>query len=285
MDAHEERNGDHRAVDMMIGRDDGTSDRARAVGRRNGNDRTSSGSAPDRVEMLIDQLGSPDADRRRKAAEALGNLNDRRALAPLVALSVNDDSSVADAAVTAVGRLGGGSALAALQSLIPVEGSRNPTPRSKERRRGPEHRQAVERSEALGVLLADPDPDVRGAALAVLGKVDDPRAMGLAIVGLRDSDAGVRRVAAQILGELGTAVATESLLSALDDSDPTVRCAVIDALGEIGDLRAAEALLVVAQRPRREDPGSGSDAQAAARRALERLALLHPGTLGAAGPD
>jgi len=275
MDPYEVRVGEHRAAEMTVEGDGGRLDQAHAAERGD-----VGGHAPDRVQMLIEQLASPDADTRRKAAEALGELNDLRALAPLAALSVNDDSPVADAAVDAVGRLGGGSALAALQALMPTEESRDSIPRSRQRRREPDHGEAIERFEALGVLLTDPSAGVRAAAVAVLGKLVDPRAMGLAIAGLGDRDAAVRRVAAQVLGELGTAVATESLLAALDDPDPTVRCAVIDALGEIGDLRASAALVVVARGPHGEDPGFNSAVQEAARRALKRLAVLHPGKLG-----
>jgi HEAT repeat protein len=239
--------------------------------------------ARDQVEMLIDQLASPDARKREAAAEALGELGDVRALEPLLALSVNDDSTAGNAAVTAVGRLGGGRALAVLQALIPGAETREPE------RRHPSHHgrgrrdEPADRFEALGVLITDSDPDVRATALAVVGELDDPRGMGLAIAGLRDGNAVVRRVAARVLGQLGTAVAAESLLAALDDTDMTVRCAVIDALGEIGDLRAAQALVAVAQHRQSADSDKHSLDREAACRALERLAVRHPGKM--ASPD
>lgn len=233
--------------------------------------------ADDRVLALIDQLRSPDPATCRLAAEELGKLGDRRALMPLVTLSINDDSAVADAAVTAVGLLGGIEALATLQSLIPDEGPTKHRPVPSRRRRAEPAEAANERFAALSLLIADPVPDVRAAALAAVGSLEDPRGMGLAVAGLHDVDPTVREAAARALGDLGTAIAVEALLTAIDDPDAAVRRAAVDALGNAGDLRAVEALRELAEGSETADPETDAAVREAARRAFQRLADEHPG--------
>jgi HEAT repeat protein len=228
------------------------------------------------VPALIDQLRSSDPATSRQAADALGELGDRRALLPLVTLSIDDDSPAADAAVTAVGRLGGMEALAALQSLLPQDEATKRSPRA-DRRGTAQHKEAAsERFAALSVLIADPAPEVRAAALMALGGLDDPRGIGLAVAGLRDDDPGVRSVAAGALGKLGTAIAVESLLTALDDPDPSVRRAVVEALGTAGGPRATEALNRMATEVPAEEAENDRAIREAARTALSRLAAPHP---------
>ena len=233
--------------------------------------------ADDRVATLIEQLKSSDPARCREAAEALGGLGDERALMPLIALSVSGDSSVSDAAVTAVGRLGGGRALATVQDLMPTEEPKKRGAASRRRTKGLERVPANDRFAALSVLIADPVPDFRAAALAAVSSLDDPRGLGLAVAGLHDAEPSVRRIAAAVLGQLGPAVAVESLLMALDDPDAAVRRAVVDALGKSGERRAAEALEQIAEGTRGGASENDTTIRDAAREALTRLAAQHPG--------
>ncbi len=89
-------------------------------------------------------------------------------------------------------------------------------------------------------LLADPDEDVRAAALVVGSSFDDPRIVPPTIELLRDQDWWMRISAADTLGRLKDRRAVEPLVNAL--TDPEVRWAAVEALGRIGDVRSLPAL-------------------------------------------
>ena len=214
------------------------SERRRSSGR-------SETKAPDEVPGLIEQLGDRSTKKRLKAARRLGDVGDERALEPLVALALSDDSAAGDAAVMAVGEVGGGKALAVLQSLLRAEEPEEVTPRgglSRERRL-PSDIARPDRFEALGVLVGDPDPEVRRAAIIAVSGLRDLRGLGYAIAALGDKDRRVRRGAARALGKMGGVAATESLASALaEEQEPGVRDAIREALTTIGGERADQAL-------------------------------------------
>jgi twitching motility protein PilT len=89
-------------------------------------------------------------------------------------------------------------------------------------------------------LLADPDEEIRGAAIAVASTFDDPRVVPATINLLRDSDWWIRIAAADALGKLKDPRAIEPLTAAL--ADPDLKWSAIEALGRIGDNRALNAL-------------------------------------------
>jgi twitching motility protein PilT len=90
--------------------------------------------------------------------------------------------------------------------------------------------------EPLNELLADPDGDVRAAAIGIAALFNDKRLVPPTIRLLNDSDWWVRIAAADTLGTLKDPRAVEPLLAALADADG--RWAAIDALARIGDPRA-----------------------------------------------
>lgn len=94
--------------------------------------------------------------------------------------------------------------------------------------------------EPIVELLADPDEDIRGAAVAVASTFDDPRVVPATIELLKDKDWWIRIAAADALGTLKDPRAVEPLVAAL--ADPDLKWSAVEALGRIGDQRALSAL-------------------------------------------
>ncbi len=151
----------------------------------------------------------PTADRRARAAEALGEFMDPHALEALVSAARNDsEATVRSAAVRALARLND-------------EGA------------GP----------TLAAALADPALDVRNAALdvAIVARGFRDRAALLPLLG--DADPSVRAHAARLCGEFRLAAA-EGTLSAMLAGDPaaSARKSAAWALGRIGGAAGVAAL-------------------------------------------
>ena len=89
-------------------------------------------------------------------------------------------------------------------------------------------------------LLADPDEDIRGAAVTVAGGFDDPRIVPATIGLLNDPDWWIRIAAIDTLGKLKDPRAVDPLVSAL--ADPDLKWSAVEALGRIADNRALNAL-------------------------------------------
>ncbi|HEY8183290.1 MAG TPA: HEAT repeat domain-containing protein, partial [Thermoanaerobaculia bacterium] len=77
-------------------------------------------------------------------------------------------------------------------------------------------------------LLADPDEDIRAAAVAVASTFDDPRVVPATINLLRDEDWWIRIAAADALGTLKDPRAVEPLIAAL--ADPDLKWSAVEAL-------------------------------------------------------
>jgi HEAT repeat protein len=90
-------------------------------------------------------------------------------------------------------------------------------------------------------LLADPLPQVRGAAYLLLGR-EDPAALDRVALGLEDRHGAVRRRAAEALGAAGAA-GLPALEAALAHARPEVGRAALRGLGRNGSQRAAERVL------------------------------------------
>lgn len=108
-------------------------------------------------------------------------------------------------------------------------------------------------SEVLGPaleLLADPDPDVRSSALALVSSFDDPRVAPSAAHLLADADWWIVINAADVLGRLKETRAVPQLVAALQREE--ARWAVVEALGRIGGPHALNALAQLTQDPRPE---------------------------------
>jgi HEAT repeat protein len=146
---------------------------------------------------------------RRAAATALGEIGDRRAVAPLADLLAHDaESEVRRAAALALGQLGGPEATARL-----IE------------------------------AMANSDRDVRWFVANALGEFGGPEATARLIEAMADSDSNVRYRVALALGEIGDPQATPALLAALRDADPVMRAEAAYSLGRLRDPRAVGALV------------------------------------------
>ena len=104
---------------------------------------------------------------------------------------------------------------------------------------------------ALIEALADANAQVRAAAVASLGQLQDPRAITALSKALKeDTDARVREAAAQALGEIDDSRAVPALLDALRvEKVPAVRLQIVEALSEIDDPSAVAGVAAAAKDP------------------------------------
>ena len=151
------------------------------------------------VDLLVKTLSDDRWWHRNDAAEALGQLGNKRAVDPLIKALSDDYRWVRDAAAEALGHLG--------------------------------DKRAVD---PLIKALADENSDVREHAAGALGQLGDKRAFDPLIKGLADKDAMVRKATAEALGQLGDKRAVDPLIKALSDDKSWVRAGAAKALGQLG---------------------------------------------------
>ncbi len=96
-------------------------------------------------------------------------------------------------------------------------------------------------------LLADPEVEVRAAALVVAGSFADPRVVAATIPLLKDPDWWLRIMAADTLGRLGDTRAVGPLVEALGDAE--TRWAAVEALGRLADPRSLQSLAQLLKDP------------------------------------
>lgn len=184
------------------------------------------------VPQLIRELKSHDPLVRRQAAEALGEIQDPRAVDPLGDVLKDKDALIRRHAVKALGKIKDAQAVPLL----------------------------------IGVLNDDEEQShVRMTAAEALGDIRDKRAVGPLVSALTNSHWTVRRSAAIALGTIRDPRAVEPLIAALQDGDASVRSHVVDALGAIKDPQAEGPL-----RSALADPDSNVRRQA--ERALTKIA-------------
>jgi HEAT repeat protein len=180
------------------------------------------------VPPLLGCLKDEDAGRRQGAAEALGELGDKRAVDPLIACLQDDSMDVKKNAAKALAQLGDKRAVAPL----------------------------------IAVLKND-TTEVGLAAAEALGLLGDSAAVPPLVASLTDQDAGLRQACAQALDKLHYhpgkvednitylialqawdrvaklgAPAFEPLSACLSDQNIDIRQGAIGALGDLGDKRA-----------------------------------------------
>jgi HEAT repeat protein len=175
------------------------------------------------VDALLALLGDPAFLVRERAALALGEIGETRAVAPLIALLRSRDPASEEVAA-ALGML---SDPAAIDVLLEALGDRD-------------------------------DHVMRDAAAAALGAFDEPRVIeALGLVVTEGSMVVTRAVAARALGDIGGSASSQALLPALSDPDGMNRGHIALALGAAGDRRAVEPL---AQALAHEDDRSAARA-------------------------
>jgi HEAT repeat protein len=184
------------------------------------------------VGPLLGCLKDEDYNRRQGAAQALGELGDKRAVDPLIACLQDDNAEVKKIATNALGQLGDNRAVAPL----------------------------------IDVLKTD-STEVGLAAAEALGELGDSAAVPPLVASLTDQDAGLRQACAQALDKLHYqpgkiednitylialqawdkvakmgAPAFEPLVACLSDQNRDVHESAIGALGDLGDKRAISPL-------------------------------------------
>ncbi len=97
----------------------------------------------------------------------------------------------------------------------------------------------------LEAVLADESPKLRSSAAALLGDLDDPRAVPLLAAAAKDANAGVRASAAISLGRLARREGESVLITLTHDDSPVVRLKAVRALAKVGGEAAVPALLEV----------------------------------------
>lgn len=98
--------------------------------------------------------------------------------------------------------------------------------------------------EALIAALRDETLDVRNAAVEAIGKIKSDRALFLLITNLKNNrDPNTRGCAAMVLGKIADSRSTEPLIIALNDEDWYVRKEAAKGLGKMKESRAIEPLI------------------------------------------
>jgi HEAT repeat protein len=194
------------------------------------------------VEPLISALRhDPDRKVRRYAAAGLGAVCSPRALNSLIlALTDHDDRVRWDAAVS-LAKYGS----RAVRALIIASQYGEPRVRA-----GAVNALAWIRDEktveVLALALRDKDAHVRARAAYALGWIGDKRAAPLLRHALRDRFSEVRIQAAAALGWLRDETAVTALASLLEDQNEWAAYAAIEALTAIGTPQAVEVLQAAA---------------------------------------
>jgi len=220
---------------------------------------------------LILLLGDEDASLRLRAAGALGELKDRRAVEPLLAMLAEADAGVRRCAARALGEIGDARAVEPLAGRLQHDanaGVRQGAALALSSFRDP---RAVE---PLAAMLGDANPNLRQDAALALGEYRDLRAVAPLIEICRNSayargphESRAHLQAYAVLGRYRDPRAVKLLVAALDDANLALRPVVVYVLGEIGDPRAIEPLIRVLAK----DPAAGVRERAA--EALRRISF------------
>ncbi len=172
------------------------------VGRR-ASDRA--GQSFSRRDQLIEQLGSADADVRRRAAEDLEDLRDASAAPSLLKAVTDAEVGVREAAVDALVAIGG---LAVCERVVP--------------------------------LLESEDVSLRNYAMEILERIG-PDSIDVLVGCCSWASSDVRKFALDLLGKVGKGYGDrclEAVAALLEDDNPNVAGSAAEALGYIGDPRA-----------------------------------------------
>jgi HEAT repeat protein len=163
------------------------------------------------VEPLISVLQHSDSDVRWKAAIALGEIRDPRAIGPLIRQLSDTDRFVKSRVAHALGMIGA----PAVHTLIRT--------------------------------LLEGDGNLRWGAAIALGRIKDPQAVEPLIQALADKYENVRAEAAASLADIGTP-AIEPLIRFLKYSEGDMRIEVMNALGELHANDAIEPLVQMLEK-------------------------------------
>src|SRR6266571_718265 len=195
---------------------------------------------PAAVDFLVAALSDSSPDVAVAAAFALGLLKDPRAVAPLLALvrSVPEamQSTPQIEAATALGRIGGADAAAAVRDILGNGTTPGVVTAPARRAALVEAWRLGERAptSALAGYADDPDPAVRWRALYALGRLRARQGASVLVTALQDPDPQVRAAAAR------------GLSRALLDTAAAVRVNALRSLASFHDSELAQAVIPLA---------------------------------------
>ncbi|MBW7863189.1 MAG: HEAT repeat domain-containing protein [Candidatus Hydrogenedentes bacterium] len=234
------RLGDARAIDPLT----------EALGDANRNVRKAAAAALERlgvfeVEPHLRALQAKSAEVRLKAARALGQLGDPRAVQPLIQTLGDPDTPVRRAAVSALESLGQLGERRAIEALIRVLREAMDPVSAKNAETALMELDDERSFYPLVKTLRDKSSDASRNAATTLGDLGDPRAVDPLIEVLSNSRYSMshREAAAEALGKLGDTRAVEPLVRTLNDRDLHMRKAAAEALGKLGDNSAVPPLI------------------------------------------
>jgi HEAT repeat protein len=153
---------------------------------------------PRAVQALLPMLKSSDAELRLAVAEALGQIEDARAVEALTAVVSDADPRVRRAAIEALGQLD--------------DLKQAPKP--------------------LLAALQDPDPAIRDAAIESVGEIGDPAAVPALQRAYTGADVETRLKIIEAAEQIDGGGASGLLMTALKDPDPRIRKKAAEALGD-----------------------------------------------------
>ncbi|MBL8620879.1 MAG: HEAT repeat domain-containing protein [Myxococcales bacterium] len=200
-------------------------------------------SDPAVAQLLADSLFSGRADEAQSAAWVLGRIGTDDAREALVAALKDDDLTVANAAMSALGQVGSPADVrAALADVVRT---------GKPELRGQALAQLMGTGAPEALALAEQalrgdDPDLARNVAYSLSNLGGADAQRLLAVAARSSDASVRAASVGALVQAGDDAATDALLTLTRDSDPSVKAQALSSLGQVGSARAVDALVSAA---------------------------------------
>lgn len=178
---------------------------------------------------LILALNAPQADVRRLAAKALGQIGDVKAVEFLLALLEDPDPGVRATTALALGNYRNPVAVQKIIQAFPAASARA-------------RADMVYALSHINDLLAvpflmeqakDQNPDVRAAIMLALGKLRDGNVVPVLLTGITDEDEIVRANAAYALGAYYTKPVIDALIIALADPVPRVKEAAAESLASL----------------------------------------------------
>lgn len=213
-----------RALEKLL-RDGGSEDGAMAAWALG--EIEDSASAP----ALMQALRSPHAPVRLASVDALGSLEEVRALKELERLLHEDASAPVRAhAAEALGDIGSSASVNALADAI--RDAAAPVRYAAVAAIGELHDLEVA-PQALVAATQSADAKIQTRAVMVLAEIHDPKTVDALLAFTSHPNREVRLKVAEAFGEIKSAKASSGLMQLLKDSDPEVRRAAAEALGEI----------------------------------------------------
>ena len=193
------------------------------------------------VDGLIEALKHKNIVVRSRAAKALGQIGDAKAVKPLNQTLKDESRHVRGKAARALGQIGDRKAVKPLIQALKDKGSQNRHVRERAARALGQIGDERALEPLIQTLMRDEWLTVREGAAEALGKMGEPAQKRL-IQALRHKSQGVRLTAAWALGYVGDEKAAKPLADAQKDGDPSVRKAAKAALRKIRQRKGLRSL-------------------------------------------